>query len=348
MNLEEIIKDYNNYAKNNPIFEHYRKSVRSFVKQHPLDKIINYDPEKIYKKGEDGDKSYLRVIGKEDLMGTRVGQIYTNFPSYFEDKNAYDTFKAFISDLSLINKSNFSNSFKEKIVKKGYFEKLSTLKTALIQIISCYFPNYFLPIYNPSMLNEIVSNLKIELSTQDQEIRKQIISQKNPDFSEWLLLSNSYLIKQKNNHKIMKNWNNTVFTHFLFMCLPFEKLQAIRELDIGLKYLDHTNEQFVVGIFSRVHEKLGFKYITRLKTSYPDAEVEDEFGNVKAIEFEYNSSAFKSHIEKAEICNIIVCWHNDLSDKWKQKIPHIEIIAFEDILDSDSVIYKKLYGDWNC
>ena len=144
----------------------------------------------------------------------------------------------------------------------------------------------------------------------------------------------------------MKKWDNIVFTHFLFMCLPFEKLQAVRKLDIGLKYLDHTNEQFVVGIFSRVHEKLGFKYITRLKTSYPDAEVEDEFGNVKAIEFEYNSSGFKSHMKNHKICDIIVCWHDNLSDKWKQQnIPHIEIIAFEDILSSDSVIFKKLYGN---
>ncbi len=210
MNLEEIIKDFDNYANFNSIFEHYREKVRNFVKLHPLDKVMNYSPEKIYQKGEDGEKSYLRLIGKEDLMGTRVGQIYTNFPSFIEDKNTYNTFKAFISNLFSIDKSNFSNSFKEIIVKKGYFEKLSPLKTALIQIISCYFPNNFLPIYNPSMLKEIVSNFNIDFSTQDNMIRKQIISEKNVDFSEWLLLSNSYLIEQKNNHKIMKNWKNIV------------------------------------------------------------------------------------------------------------------------------------------
>ena len=70
---------------------------------------------------------------------------------------------------------------------------------------------------------------------------------------------------------------------------------------MGIKYLDPTNEQFVVGLFSRVHEKLGFKHITRLKTSYPDAEVEDYQGKIKRIEFEYNSSSFRTHKQLADL-----------------------------------------------
>lgn len=321
-----------------------KKKVEIFVGNHPLDKLLNYSEDRIYSKGESGKYSYLRLIGNEDLMGTRVGQIYTGFPSFFRQPRAFQTFQGFIKDLILIDISNFSLSFRERVIKQKHFRKLSKLKSIIIQMLSCYLPDYFLPIYNLNMLIEIINNFEINLDKLNQEVKEKINSNKIEDLSERILLSNELLFEKKKNHQIMNRWNNIVFTHFLFMCLPIRILEALRRLNIGIKYLDPTNEQFVVGIFSRVHEKLGFKYITKLKTSYPDAEVEDDQGNIKTIEFEFNSSSFKTHEDLAELCDIIVCWHDDLNEQWKQKYPNIEIISFEDILDSNSKLHKRLYS----
>ncbi len=347
MKLEEAILDFDKYAKKNSVFNYYKKKVENFVREHPLEKLINYSEGQIYSKGESGKDSYLRLIGNEELMGTRVGQIYTGFPSFFNQPGAFETFQDFIKDLVLIDTSDFSNSFRTRVIKQKYFiknKKFSKLKSIIIQMLSCYFPDYFLPIYNLNMLFEIIKNIEIDLDNLDNEVKEKINSNKIEDLSERILFSNELLFEKKRNHKIMNKWDNIVFTHFSFMCLPIRNLEAIKRLNIGMKYLDHTNEQFVVGIFSRVHEKLGFKYITRLKTSYPDAEVEDDQGNIKKIEFEFNSSSFKTHEELAELCDIIVCWHDDLNEQWKQKYADIEIISFEDILDSNSELYKKLYS----
>ena len=83
MNLEEIILDFDRYAKINAIFDCYRKKVEKFVKIHPLEKILHYEQDIIYRKGEPGKNSYLRVMGNEDLMGTRIGQIYTGYHYFF-------------------------------------------------------------------------------------------------------------------------------------------------------------------------------------------------------------------------------------------------------------------------
>jgi len=130
----------------------------------------------------------------------------------------------------------------------------------------------------------------------------------------------------------------------LYFRFPVEAITSLDKLNIGFKYLRY-NEQFVVGLFSRVYDKLGFRFITRFKTSFPDAEVEDENGIIRHIEFEYRSSSFIKHKHDPKLCDIIVCWHDDLDDldpNWKKKNPNIRIIKFEDIMNSDSELYKKL------
>lgn len=343
MNMDEVIMDFNDYSKKkNKIFDYFRNNIDNFVSKYSLKEILNYDKEKIYKKGKKADKeelSYLRAIGQEKMMGTRVGQIYSNFHNFFENKDGLTKFKEFVTDLIQVDKTNFYNSFKKNIIDNNHFINSSPIISTLIQMVAVYFPNHFLPIYNIQMLEEKANNFGIDLDSLGPE-EKLIISSKKSG-AKFLLL-NELLIKTKTAHKIAKNWDNIVFTHFLFMCLPLKVLEALKKLNIAIKYIDPSDEQFVVGIFLKIHEKLGYKQITKLKKSYPDAEVETFQGDLKQVEFEYNSSSFIGH--NPDICDVVVCWHDDLNGKI-EKDNNIKVIAFDNILNENSELYKQLFSE---
>jgi len=343
MNMDEVIMDFNDYSKKKKIFDYFRDNVEKFVSKYPLNEILNYNKEKIYKKGkkvEGEELSYLRAIGQEKMMGTRVGQIYSHFHEFFENKDGLVKFKKFVTALIQVDTTNFYESFRGNIIDNNHFKNSSPIVTTLIQMVAFYFPDHFLPIYNIEMLEEKAKNFGVDLDSISSEEKSVIISKKN--FGAKILLLNELLIKKKKAHKIAKAWDNIVFTHFLFMCLPLKVLEALKKLNIGMKYFDPTDEQFVVGIFSKIHEKLDYKHITKLKKSYPDAEVETIQGEIKQVEFEYNSSSFLGHYPN--ICDIVVCWHDDLNGKL-EKDYNIKVIAFDNILNENSELYKKLFSE---
>jgi len=76
------------------------------------------------------------------------------------------------------------------------------------------------------------------------------------------------------------------------------------------------NENGVIFLFSKIHDKLGIN-IEAIQPTYPDAR-----GRRKTskgweevwIEFEYKSSQFKIHKHDPKECDIIVCWEHD----WKE------------------------------
>jgi len=121
----------------------------------------------------------------------------------------------------------------------------------------------------------------------------------------------------------------------------------------GLVY-SPINEQGVVFLFGRVLEDLNL-YIEEIRLKYPDCVARRYTGKGWErvyIEFEYRASSFIQHGHDPEECNIIVCWHNDLSDSDKKKLPGIEIIElcslieeFENkpIEEPDKVIQKSKY-----
>lgn len=336
MNIEEVILLFDEYKKKNRIFTRYHQKVDDFVEEHTFNKILNYTKDQIY----GGENSFLKKIGSEDLMGTRVGAIYSNFPKFFRNPNSVDFFKEFVKNLNLVDKNNFSHSFRKKIIVNNYFDILSLLKTALIQILSCYFPEFFLPIYKEEMLRFFVDKMNIDVENLNSHTKNKLRSKNKKDFGERILLYNEILLKKKNEHSIMKNWNNIVYAHFLFMCLPIEAIEFFKNQNIGIQFMG-TNEQFVVGLFSKLHTRLGFRYITRLKTSFPDAEVEDDKGNIKSLEFEYNSLSFIRHGHDPKLCDVIVCWIDEIDSVWKQQHNDIQIIALKDLINPKSALYKN-------
>ena len=94
---------------------------------------------------------------------------------------------------------------------------------------------------------------------------------------------------------------------------------------LGLLFEPQTHEEMMF-LFSKMHEKIGFPYILKIQTAYPDVEALDEDRTVKKIEIETFASQF-DHDPKG--CDFIVCWENDLEtvpEDWP------EIIQLEDYL----------------
>lgn len=94
-----------------------------------------------------------------------------------------------------------------------------------------------------------------------------------------------------------------------------------------------TNEQFTVAIFSKIHQKMEYETITNIRTFFPDCEVIDSEGNIKLIEFEFNSKSYLHHKDSKQKCDAVVCW--EIDDPLKEiikKNPNFKIKSLKEIL----------------
>lgn len=76
------------------------------------------------------------------------------------------------------------------------------------------------------------------------------------------------------------------------------------------------NENGVIFLFSKVHDKLGIN-VEAIQPTFPDAKGREKIGKGWKdvwIEFEYKSSAFREHGHDPNQCDIIVCWEDDWKD----------------------------------
>lgn len=94
-----------------------------------------------------------------------------------------------------------------------------------------------------------------------------------------------------------------------------------------------VDEMGLVYLFARHHREIGFPFIVKLRSKYPDVIAIDTKGERKLIELEFRSSSF-NHDPKG--CDYIVCWIDDLEDELKKKLPQII-----DLRKSLSSIYSK-------
>ena len=201
--LEEIIKDFEEYQKNNPKFEHFNDNIKDFIEnKFKLDDVINELNKNIYHDGVEGENSYIRKICKEELMGTRVGQTFVKIKKFFYTNNNeinanFKKFKEFLSEIKSILKSNDKNKrerFKKLVIVSFSKDALFSLRTVLIQILCCYFPAFLLPIYQVEQMESFINDLKIK-PKKEQEI-KFFKSKKDDDFGKKLLLLNKILTCQ--------------------------------------------------------------------------------------------------------------------------------------------------------
>lgn len=121
-------------------------------------------------------------------------------------------------------------------------------------------------------------------------------------------------------------------------------LGNLMPLGLGLDYTP-VNEQGVVFLFDKYHEKLGIEALQCIRNNFPDAigrirKGRGQFTEI-GIEFEYRSSGFKEHIKKnqynKENCHMIVCWEHD----WRGIPAELEMIELktkiQDLLAEDKL-----------
>jgi hypothetical protein len=112
----------------------------------------------------------------------------------------------------------------------------------------------------------------------------------------------------------------------------------------GLKkeYNKFTHEE-IVFLFARIFYALGFDYVKKVRTEFPDCICYRE-GQEIGIEFEPILSQFKEHIRKhnLDLCQYIICWEDDLEtydpmiDEIKEK--HIKVIELKKIYEEQKIL----------
>jgi len=79
-----------------------------------------------------------------------------------------------------------------------------------------------------------------------------------------------------------------------------------------------VDEMGVVYLFAKHHREIGFPFIVKLRSKFPDVTAIDTKGERKLIELEFRSSNF-DHDPKG--CDFIVCWIDDLDEELKKVLP---------------------------
>ena len=333
MEINKIIEDFDDYVKENRKFIYLNKAIEKFTtKDFPLNKVIEFSDDSIYQKGKKGKETFVRKVCSENLMATRVGQIFNTINKFFSTKDNFNIFRDFLKNLKKIELNKNKKEAIEKLVIESFdINNLISIRTVLIQILYCYLPSYFLPIYQLKKMRDLIKELKINLDELSKEEKRILESRKIKDFGKRLLIMNKLLVEWKNKNEKAKEWDNLMLAHFFYMCIPFEDLVMLRNSNLGIEWSE-INEQFVVAIFMKNHQKLGFEKIINIRTSFPDCEVIDSEGNIKLIEFEFKSSSFLHHRDLATRCDFVICWEIDEINKIKEYNPKIKIISLKNFI----------------
>lgn len=194
------------------------------------------------------------------------------------------------------------------------------------KIISCYDDNV-LSVFKTTDLehfyNELIGRLKLPSNYESMSLGEKFQH-----------LTNA-LIDIKERTSESRDWSNVYFMRFLYEVYPpttpraFEptrtSMTPIALSDFGLLFEPQSHDE-VMFLFSKLHTKIGFPYITQIQKDYPDVHALDNERTLKRIEIETLASQF-NHDPKG--CDVIVCWENDL-----ENIPEgwPEIIQLKDYL----------------
>jgi len=302
----------------------HKKFLELFPFRKDPENIELLTSEKIY--NPPGDKTtflYWIEFGLKDLGHLRVG-------SALYAENARDnlvTFKALLHQVV-----NDSVPIAGKI--DAHWEDIKGFggdRTIAKKIVFCYYPQKSLPIFKTEHLEHFAHEMKLDFKKEAIDLfgKAYDILTTGQKFE----VLNSLLLKYRNSNSEIKNWDNLLFSRFLYEYFTPEKIAiAGRETKpmhpLGILF-EPEYEQEVVYLFAVFHRELGFPYIIRLRYEFPDALVMDKKRNPQRIEFEVKSSDFIQHKHDRKGCDFIVCWENDLENT--EGLP--PIIALKDFVE---------------
>jgi len=192
------------------------------------------------------------------------------------------------------------------------------------KIISCYDDNV-LPVFKTTHLKFFLN-----LFTGSPDLPSDFDSRSLGEKYQFLTQA---LLNAKQRHIEMKDWDNAYFMRFLYDMFPPPKeknlwgkpAQPEPLNELGLLFEPQSHDEMMF-LFSKVHKKVGFPYITKIQKDYPDVFALDNDRTMKRIEIETYASQFEGHEPKG--CDAIVCWENDLDivpENWPK------IIALKDL-----------------
>ncbi len=209
------------------------------------------------------------------------------------------------------------------------------------KIINCFYPDINIYGYKTSDLEkfcEIVgvtqTTIEGESDTKFGEVYDSLSMGKKYE------LLNDLLSSLKSSLPETRNWHNNYFMRFLYSTFKEELSPRASQITSGLTstfkplmgdalLYEPRTEQEVLYLFSRHHRKLGFTYIKRVQTDFPDIIALDDRGNEKRIELELFASHFASHGHPPQECDVIICWENDEQNppaNWPRIIPLKEVL----------------------
>jgi hypothetical protein len=290
-----------------------------FLKRYPFrehpELIDQLPPEKIYAKGAE-DYFFLWVEHRTKELGAigrRSGLVYQNAVK------SIDKFKQLLKIAV-----DDSKSLSEKI--DAPWEDINGFggdKLIAKKIIFLYYPDSIIPIFNTDHLEYAVRKLGIEDRELDERARRSY----KREYSSLTLgqkyeLLNNLLLEIKNSVEEFRDWDNACFMKFIYdfylysiprgLSREGKTLTPLRREGLLFSPVDELG---VACLFFTYHKELGFPYIVKASSKFPDVIAIDKDGETTYIELEYKSSDFIRHGHLEEECDYIVCWEDDLEEK---------------------------------
>lgn len=319
MSISEKAKEFDSNAEHRREIGNALELLKQFRKKYPFKdnpkSIDELTADDLFKKGED---YFFRWI---EFTLRPLGRIAIGSATVY--RNAYNQLEDF-KDLLRIAVDE-ERTLAEKV--DAPWERISGMggdKHIAKKIISCYNDNV-LPIFKTEDLEYLfdlfVGRLKLPSNYDSMSLgeKYQFLTQA--------------LLNVKESFAETKEWDNAYFMRFFYEMFPpprekitWEKHAPPEPLNkLGLLFEPQSHEEMMF-LFSKIHEKIGFPYITKIQAAYPDVFALDNDRTVKRIEIETFASQF-DHDPKG--CDFIVCWENDLEtvpEDWP------EIIQLKDFL----------------
>ena len=301
------------------ILEEFREKFPYRENPELIEKIT---PDDIYNPGKEG---YFLHYVEHKLKP--LGHIHV--PSDKPWRNARENIETFKDLLKIA--VNDEKSLAEKIDAK--WEKLKGWgedKHYAKKLIFCYFPEDTLPVFKTEHAEGFVKSIIEEGIEQVESNSKKKYGNSYDNLSigqKYEILTEILLSTKKKYLDDLKDFNNALFVKALYEVYPPsepvtptkvvpEPLSAVRML------FSPVNEMGVVALFCMYHRELGFPYILRIQSPFPDATVIDAKGEQKTIEFKLFASSFRTSGYDPNKCDYIVCWYDDLpeDDELKSKV----------------------------
>jgi len=189
------------------------------------------------------------------------------------------------------------------------------------KVIFCYYPQEIIPVFKTEHLEHFVERLGL---SDDLDIRARNLFQRSyEDLStgQKYELLNGLLAEFKARSVNLRDLDNALFAFMLYEKYPPPEPitqptqpRIPKPTSMARMLFSPVNELGVVALFAMYHRELGFPYILKIGSEFPDAVVIDKNGGVKKVEFELLASNFIAHNHDPDECDYIVCWENDLAE----------------------------------